>query len=69
VSYVRADRAVTVDVFGDDEPEHLGANRAIEFTADTGVFVVVPPGGTGVGDRDGNADERSPGWGRQATRP
>jgi len=69
VSYVRADRAVAVDVFGDDEPEHLGANRAVDFTADTGVFVVVPPGGTGVGDRDGNADERSPGWGRQATRP
>ncbi len=68
IEYIRADEPVEIDLFGDEGPERLGRNRAIQFTADTGALVVVPPGGTGVGDVDGNADERSPGWDGRTTR-
>jgi hypothetical protein len=49
-------------VDGDGEAERLGRNGAPTFETRTGVVVVVPPGGRGVGD-GANADERSPGWG------
>lgn len=62
VEYVRTEADVRVDVDGDGRAERVGSNRPVGFTADTGVLVVVPPGRTGVGDVDGNADERSPGW-------
>ncbi|MFW5938038.1 MAG: DUF7286 family protein, partial [Halanaeroarchaeum sp.] len=62
VSYVRESAPVTLDVDGDGVEERLGRNEPIELAADTGVFVVVPPGSSGVGDTDGTADERSPGW-------
>lgn len=62
LSYTRAGRAVRLDIDDDGRPELLGRGEAIEFEAETVVVVVVPPGGQGVGDTDGNADERSPGW-------
>lgn len=64
LSYVRERSTVSIDVDGDGRPDRLGRNRPVTLAADTGVLVVVPPGGSGVGDVDGNADERSPGWGR-----
>jgi hypothetical protein len=63
VEYVRRAALVTLDVDGDGTRDRIGRNRPVSFSADTGVVIVVPPGKTGVGDVDGNADERSPGWG------
>ena len=62
IEYVREDRAVSLDVDGDGHEECLGHNRALTVSARTGVVVVVPSGGTGVGDVDGQAIETSPGW-------
>lgn len=62
VTYVREAAPVALDVDGDGRAERLGRNREVTLSADTGVLVVVPPGPPGVGDTDGNADERSPGW-------
>ena len=62
VSYERESAPVTLDVDGDGIDEHLGRNEPIELSVDTGVFVIVPPGKSGVGDTDGTADEQSPGW-------
>ncbi|WP_336361091.1 DUF7286 family protein [Haladaptatus sp. ZSTT2] len=45
------------------EKERFGRAPRVSFSVETAVAVVVPPGGTGVGDIDGNADERSAGWG------
>lgn len=60
-TYERDGRAVRVDVDGDGEHERLGRATRIGFDIETAVLVVVPPGGHGVGDIDGNADERT-GW-------
>lgn len=60
--YTRAGRAVRLEVDGDGREELLGRDERIDFRAETAVVVVVPPGGRGVGDTDGDADERSPGW-------
>jgi hypothetical protein len=62
VEYVREDAIVRTDVDSDGRPERLGRNRALSVAARTGVLIVVPPGGTGVGDVDGQAIETSPGW-------
>lgn len=62
VEYVRQDTPVRLDLDRDGRPEHLGRNEPVDFSARTGVVVVVPPGRTGVGDRGGNAIEESPGW-------
>jgi len=62
LSYVRDGRGVRLDVDDDGESEHLGRAERVSFDVSTTVVVVVPPGGRGVGDADGNADERSPGW-------
>lgn len=62
ISYVREAARVRLDVDGDGDRETIGRNEPIELSADTGVFVVVPPGGSGVGDTDGQAIERSAGW-------
>lgn len=59
--YVREDAAVSLDVDGDSPLEPPGRNARIEFAFDT-VLAAVPPSRRGVGDTDGNADERSPGW-------
>ncbi|WP_101296253.1 DUF7286 family protein [Halegenticoccus soli] len=62
VRYVRDGAAVALDVDGDGDDERLGRNERVSFETGTIVVVAVPPGGTGVGDVDGNADERSAGW-------
>jgi len=62
LTYRRRRTAVAVDWDGDGDRERLGRSTRLSFSVSTGVLVVVPPGGPGVGDRDGNADERSAGW-------
>ena len=62
LSYVRDGRGVRLDVDGDGETEHLGRSARVSFDVSTTVVVVVPPGSRGVGDTNGDADERSPGW-------
>lgn len=60
--YVRDGHAVALDVDGDGTPERLGTSERVSFSTSTLVGVAVPPGSRGVGDVDGQADERSPGW-------
>lgn len=60
--YVREDALVAFDVDADGRSETLGRNSRVEFAFDTVVVAAVPPGPRGVGDTDGNADERSSGW-------
>jgi hypothetical protein len=62
LSYVRDGTNVTLDVDGDGTDELLGTSDRVGFDISTAVVVVVPSGGTGVGDVDGNLQERSPGW-------
>lgn len=62
VTYSRDGRAVELDVFGDGDPVVLGNATRVSFAVTVPVVVVVPPGGSGVGDVDGTADERSDGW-------
>jgi hypothetical protein len=64
LSYVRDGTNVTVDVDGDGTEELLGRSDRVGFDVTTAVVVVVPAGGTGVGDVDGNLQERSAGWER-----
>lgn len=61
-TYVRDGSAVTLDVDGDGTGERLGRSDRISFETSTVVVIAVPPSGRGVGDVDGNADERSTGW-------
>ena len=67
VSYHRDGSAVELDVFDDGEPVVLGYARRVSFEVTVPVIVVVPPGGAGVGDVDGTADERSEGWPESGT--
>ncbi|WP_313691015.1 DUF7286 family protein [Halorarum halobium] len=60
--YVRDGDAVRFDADGDGEPELVGRNERVSFRTETVVLVAVPTGAGGVGDVDGNADERSAGW-------
>ena len=60
--YVRDGRPVRFDADGDGELEHVGRNERVSFRTRTVVLVAVPAGRSGVGDVDGNADERSAGW-------
>jgi len=62
LTYARDGSTVRLDVDDDGEPERLGRATRVEFDVSTTIVVVVPPGKSGVGDRDGNADERSDGW-------
>lgn len=62
ITYARDGSAVTLDVDDDGEAERLGRATRVAFDVSTTIVVVVPPGKSGVGDRDGNADERSDGW-------
>ncbi|MFB6085361.1 MAG: hypothetical protein ABEJ84_00925 [Halodesulfurarchaeum sp.] len=62
VEFVRENATVRADIDTDDELERLGSNRAITLDARTGVVIVVPPGGAGVGDVDGDRSEESPAW-------
>ncbi|MGB9963913.1 DUF7286 family protein [Halobacterium hubeiense] len=61
-AYVREDAPVAFDVDGDGAAERVGRNERVAFEVETAVGVVVPAGPRGVGDVDGNADERSAGW-------
>lgn len=62
VRYVRDGRSVRFDVDGDGARERVGRNERVSFRTQTVVLVAVPAGKGGVGDVDGNADERSDGW-------
>lgn len=62
VRYVRDGSAVRLDVDGDGEPEHLGRDERVAFETKTVVAVAVPASPKGVGDVDGNADERAGTW-------
>lgn len=64
LAYVRDGRNVTLDVDGDGTTELLGRSDEVNFSVQTAIVVVVPAGGTGVGDIDGKLVERSPGWKR-----
>ena len=61
-SYVRKNEVISVveDFDGDCFPERkvLGINTPIHFYYTTGSFIIVPPGGTGVGDRVGGFIEK-----------
>jgi len=61
-TYVRDGTTVALDVDGDTVAERLGRNERIGFSVRTVAVVAVPAGGLGVGDTDGNADERSVAW-------
>jgi hypothetical protein len=61
-TYVRDGGTVGLDWDGDGTDERAGRAAEVDLSVETAVVVVVPPGGQGVGDTDGNADERSPGW-------
>lgn len=60
--YVRDGSTVRYDWDGDGTREVLGRSERVDLDVRTAIVVVVPPGGQGVGDTDGNADERSAGW-------
>jgi hypothetical protein len=64
VRYVRDGSTVRLDVDGDGERECLGRDERVAFETGTVVAVAVPPGRGGVGDVDGNADERAGTWPR-----
>ena len=61
-TYVRDGTTVSLDVDDDGIAEPAGRNERIEFSVRTVAVVAVPSGGLGVGDTDGNADERSVAW-------
>ncbi|GGJ08840.1 hypothetical protein GCM10008995_18390 [Halobellus salinus] len=61
-TYVRDGQQVGLDVDGDSVAEPMGRSKRIEFSVRTVSVVAVPSGGLGVGDTDGNADERSVAW-------
>jgi hypothetical protein len=62
VRYVRDGSVVRLDVDGDGRPERLGRDERVDFRTRTVVAVAVPPYRSGVGDVDGNADERAGTW-------
>jgi hypothetical protein len=61
-AYVREAATVRLDADGDGHDETLGQSTPVAFRTTTVVAIAVPPNARGVGDVDGNADERSPGW-------
>lgn len=60
VTYLRDGRTARVTHGGD--AVRLGSAEHVSFRTETAVIVVVPAGGSGVGDMGGEMDERSPGW-------
>lgn len=60
--YTRDGSRVRYDWDDDGTRELVGRSEPVDLQVRTAVVVVVPPGGRGVGDTDGNADERSAGW-------
>jgi hypothetical protein len=61
--YERDGQMVRLDVDGDGADERLGTATRVTFDVETVVAIAVPPGGSGVGDTDGEVDERTEGWG------
>ncbi|MFB6090533.1 MAG: hypothetical protein ABEJ97_05690 [Halobellus sp.] len=61
-TYVRDGSSVALDVDDDGETETLGRNERIGFRVRTVAVVAVPSGKLGVGDTDGDVDERSVAW-------
>ena len=59
-AYVREGRVTRLTHAG--RSLRIGRDERVSFRTETVVIVVVPPGRDGVGDTDGVADERSPGW-------
>jgi hypothetical protein len=59
-TYVRDGRRVRLE--HDGKRIRLGSAERVAFRVRTAVVVAVPPGGSGVGDTDGEPDERSAGW-------
>jgi hypothetical protein len=64
VRYVRDGSAVRLDVDGDGAAERLGRDERVAFETGTIVAVAVPAYRNGIGDVDGNADERAGAWPR-----
>ncbi|WP_458206146.1 DUF7286 family protein [Haladaptatus sp. NG-SE-30] len=63
-------RAVERTLTNRDELPDDGDDGVLHHpTKTTTDLVAVPPGKTGVGDVDGDADERSPGWSIQSNNP
>ncbi|WP_411965626.1 hypothetical protein [Haloferax sp. YSMS24] len=62
LTYARDGSTVELDWDGDGTAETVGRGERVGFAVETAIVVAVPPSGTGVGDVDGDADERSPGW-------
>lgn len=60
--YVRDGGAVRLDVDDDGVAERLGESDRVAFTNRMVVPMAVPPGMPGIGDTNGNWDERSAGW-------
>ena len=61
-TYVRDGAAVSVDVDGDGVADRLGYADRVTARATVPVLVVVPPGRSGVGDRNLVMFEDGPGW-------
>jgi hypothetical protein len=68
-TYVREAETVRADVDGDGRRERVGRTTPVSFRTWTTVAVVVPPNRRGVGDVNGDADERSPGWSDRSDNP
>ncbi|ELZ91812.1 hypothetical protein C440_15909 [Haloferax mucosum ATCC BAA-1512] len=62
LTYARDGSSVALDWNGDGLAETVGRGDRISFDVETAIVVAVPPSGVGVGDIDGDADERSEGW-------
>ncbi|MFC7204369.1 hypothetical protein ACFQJC_12650 [Haloferax namakaokahaiae] len=62
LTYARDGSAVELDWDDDGEAERVGRGERIDFETRVPIVVAVPPSGVGVGDIDGDADERSEGW-------
>lgn len=68
-TYVRDGSVVRLDADGDGHREVVGSNDRVGFELRTVVVAVVPPGGNGVGDVDGQAVEASAAWSGPAPGP
>jgi len=64
VRYVRDGSTVRIDVDGDGDGERLGRDERVAFETRTAVAVAVPAGRGGVGDVDGEREERAGTWPR-----
>jgi len=62
VRYVRDGRTVRIDYDDDGTAERFGESERVTFTTRTMVPMAVPPGMPGVGDTNGDMDERSDSW-------